>query len=137
MKVQRITRYPLLIRQILQYTQHGQDRKQVELALLAAESTLEAINESIREQEGQDRLRELSKRLWVGQGQLDLTAPTRYLGQRRLIKEGLLMKTKSRRRLRAVLCSDILVLVEESTGGIYRMVCILEDMTFISKLMVY
>lgn len=120
--VQRITRYPLLIRQILHYTQHGNDRVLIETSLLAAEATLEAINESIRDQEGSDRLKELSTRLWVGNGQLDLTAPTRFMGPRKLIKEGLVMKSNSKRRLRAVLCSDILVLVEESTGAIYRIV---------------
>lgn len=121
--MQRITRYPLLIRQILQYTQHGQDRASIETSLLAAESNLELINESIREQEGHDRLKDLSKKLWVGQGQLDLTAPTRYMGTRRLLKEGVLIKTKSRRQLRVVLCSDIIVFIEESTGAIYRIVC--------------
>jgi hypothetical protein len=120
--VQRITRYPLLIRQILQYTQHGNDRVLLETALLAAESVLEAINESIRDQEGNDRLRELSKTLWVGNGQLDLTAPTRFMGPRKLLKEGVVIKSNSKRRIRAVLCSDILVLVEESTGAVYRIV---------------
>jgi hypothetical protein len=120
--VQRITRYPLLIRQILQYTQHGDDRALIETALLAAESVLEAINESIRDQEGNDRLRELSKSLWVGNGQLDLTAPTRFMGPRKLLKEGVVIKSNSKRRIRAVLCSDILVLVEESTGAVYRIV---------------
>jgi actin cytoskeleton-regulatory complex protein PAN1 len=120
--VQRITRYPLLIRQILQYTQHGNDRVLIETALLAAESVLEAINESIRDQEGNDRLRELSKTLWVGNGQLDLTAPTRFMGPRKLLKEGMVIKSSSKRRIRAVLCSDILVLVEESTGAVYRIV---------------
>jgi actin cytoskeleton-regulatory complex protein PAN1 len=120
--VQRITRYPLLIRQILQYTQHGNDRVLIETALLAAESVLEAINESIRDQEGNDRLRELSKTLWVGNGRLDLTAPTRFMGPRKLLKEGVVIKSNSKRRIRAVLCSDILVLVEESTGAVYRIV---------------
>lgn len=127
--MQRLTRYPLLIRQILQYTPHGQDRALIERALVTAETILEAINESIREQEGQDRLKELSNRLWVGNGQLDLTAPTRYMGQRQLLKEGVVMKTKSRRRIRAVLCSDILVLVDEATGSVYRMPIPLSDIS--------
>ena len=33
-----------------------------------AERVLEHINETIREQEGRERLREISKDLWVGQG---------------------------------------------------------------------
>src|SRR6202000_2497882 len=39
--VQRITRYPLLIRQILQYTQHGNDRVLIEKVLSAVGSTFE------------------------------------------------------------------------------------------------
>ncbi|KAG8833257.1 hypothetical protein FRC17_011032 [Serendipita sp. 399] len=118
--MQRITRYPLLIRQILQYTQHGEDRVMIDRALLAAEAILETINESIRDQEGHERLKELSNNLWVGQGKLDLTAPTRFMGQRRLLKEGVVVKSKSRRRVRMVLCSDILVLVDEASGSVYK-----------------
>jgi hypothetical protein len=118
--MQRLTRYPLLIRQILNYTEPSVDREKIESSLIAAETILEAINESIREQEGQERLAELSKELWVGQGHLDLTAPTRFMGPRRLLKEGVLIKAKSGRRLRAVLCTDIFILVEEATKTVYR-----------------
>ncbi|KAI0933423.1 hypothetical protein AcV5_005570 [Taiwanofungus camphoratus] len=119
--MQRITRYPLLIRQILHYTEISEDRKQIERALEIAEKVLEHINETIREQEGRERLRTISKDLWVGQGRLDLTAPTRHMGQRKLLKEGLLMKAKSGRKLRGFLCSDILVLTEETAKSLYRM----------------
>jgi actin cytoskeleton-regulatory complex protein PAN1 len=118
--MQRLTRYPLLIRQILNYTDPSVDREKIENSLIAAETILEAINESIREQEGQERLAELSKELWVGHGHLDLTAPTRFMGPRRLVKEGLLVKAKSGRRLRVVLCTDILILVQEATKTVYR-----------------
>jgi hypothetical protein len=66
--VQRITRYPLLIKQILQYTEPDQDRDQTERALQTAERILSTINEAIREQEGRDRLKTLSQDLWIGQG---------------------------------------------------------------------
>jgi len=118
--VQCLTRYPLLIRQILNYTPPSMDRDKIENSLITEETILEAINESIREQEGQERLAELSKELWVGQGHLDLTAPTRFMGPRRLLTEGLLAKAKSGRRLRAVLCTDILILVEKATKTVYR-----------------
>lgn len=127
--MQRLTRYPLLIRQILNYTDPSGDRDKIENSLITAETILEAINESIREQEGQERLAELSKGLWVGQGHLDLTAPTRFMGPRRLLKEGSLVKTKSGRRLRAVLCTDILILVEEATKAVYGNPMPLSDVT--------
>ncbi len=66
--VQRITRYPLLIKQILQYTEPDQDRELTERALRTAERILDTINEAIREQEGRDRLKALSQDLWIGQG---------------------------------------------------------------------
>jgi hypothetical protein len=53
---------------------------------------------------------------------LDLTAPTRHLGPRKLLKEGVLSKAKSGRKLRLFLCSDILVLTHESGKGLYRVV---------------
>lgn len=49
-------------------------------------------------------------------------APTRYMGQRRLIREGVLLKAKSGRKLRGFLCSDVLVLTEEAAKNLYRMV---------------
>ncbi len=51
---------------------------------------------------------------------LDLTAPTAYQGKRRLIKEGVVTKAKSGRKLHMVLCNDILVLIESK--NLYRMV---------------
>jgi len=84
--VQRLTRYPLLIRQILQYTDSPEttsenppkitlqlpgdadERRDISAALEAAEKILKHVNESIREQEGRERLSEISKDLWIGQG---------------------------------------------------------------------
>jgi hypothetical protein len=139
--VQRITRYPLLIKQILQYTEPDQDRVLTERALHTAERMLDTINEAIREQEGRDRLKALSQDLWIGHGcvplttgvdvhvltielfrQLDLTAPTRHLGDRRLLREGLLNKAKSGRKLRVLLCNDIFLLTDEHGRTLYRMV---------------
>lgn len=44
------------------------------------------------------------------------------MGGRRLLKEGVLTKSKSGRKLRAFLCNDILVLTEEAGRALYRMV---------------
>ncbi|KAF9650631.1 hypothetical protein BDM02DRAFT_1351141 [Thelephora ganbajun] len=127
--MQRITRYPLLIKQILQYTEASQDRQDIELSLGVAESLLAHINESIREQEGYERLKTISQDLWVGQGRLDLTAPTRNMGPRKLLKEGVVMKAKSGKRLRAFLCSDVLVLIDENAKTLYRMPIPLPELT--------
>lgn len=45
------------------------------------------------------------------------------MGARKLLKEGLLIKAKSGRKLRAFLCSDILVLTDDALHNLYRMVC--------------
>ena len=44
------------------------------------------------------------------------------MGPRRLIKEGVLMKYKSGRRLRAFLCNDMLILTDEGVNRLYKMV---------------
>ncbi|TFK45949.1 hypothetical protein OE88DRAFT_1639082 [Heliocybe sulcata] len=119
--MQRITRYPLLIKQILHYTETADERGRIENALEIAERILDHINESIREQEGRERLKTISRDLWIGQGRLDLTAPTRYMGSRKLLKEGTIAKAKSGRKLRAFLCSDILVLTDDAAKSLYRM----------------
>lgn len=64
--MQRITRYPLLLRQILQYTSSDQDFSAVQSALNEAENITAAINESVRDAESDERLRALSEDLWIG-----------------------------------------------------------------------
>ncbi|CAK5279140.1 unnamed protein product [Mycena citricolor] len=118
--MQRITRYPLLIKQILHFTEAGDEHRAVHQSLNAAERILRRINESIRQLEGRETLARVSQTLWIGQGRLDLTAPTRHMGARQLIKEGPLVKCKSGRRLHGYLCSDILVLVS-SEKTLYRL----------------
>ncbi|KAK0185975.1 hypothetical protein F5146DRAFT_163320 [Armillaria mellea] len=120
--MQRITRYPLLVKQILHYTEPGgAEHIAIVDSLRAAERILAHINETIREQEGRETLREISQHLWIGQGRLDLTAPTRYMGARTLVKDGILCKAKSGRRLHAFLCSDTLVLTDATAQNLYRM----------------
>ncbi|KAI6004726.1 hypothetical protein EDD15DRAFT_1017322 [Pisolithus albus] len=139
--MQRLTRYPLLIRQILQYTdpptstpdlsvaprltlslptEHA-ERESIASSLACAERILEEVNETIRDREGRERLGEVSEELRIGKDRLDLTLPTHHLGPRRLLKEGVLAKAKSGRKLRVLLCSDILLLLNESESrGLYR-----------------
>jgi hypothetical protein len=54
---------------------------------------------------------------------LDLSAPTRFMGNRKLLREGVLTKTKSSRKLAAFLCNDILVLTDALAKSLYKMVC--------------
>lgn len=63
--MQRITRYPLLLRQIAQYTTPDQDLEQVKRALDMVQTTVAYINEGVRERENRQRLRELSEEVWI------------------------------------------------------------------------
>lgn len=47
------------------------------------------------------------------------------MGPRKLMKEGVLLKAKSGRKLRAFLCSDIMVLTDDAAKTLYRMVSII------------
>lgn len=119
--VQRVTRYPLLLRQVLNYTRADQDQAALEVSLGIAQDMVARINERVRDAEATERLRALSEQLWVGgEGRIDLTAPTAYQGARRLLKEGPVAKAKSGRRLQMVLCNDVVLLIED--GRLYRMV---------------
>jgi hypothetical protein len=51
----------------------AQDRNEIKKSLNIAENILDQINESIREQEGRERLKEISRDLWIGQGFVLLT----------------------------------------------------------------
>ncbi|WVN89977.1 uncharacterized protein L203_105207 [Cryptococcus depauperatus CBS 7841] len=119
--MQRICRYPLLIKQIIHYTPSDSlDQSPLQDALRTVEVIVSQINEGIRTAEGAERLRILSENLWIGgEGRLDLTAPTTFLGPRKLVKEGLVSKTKSGRKLTMVLCNDIIVLMDGK--DLYRM----------------
>lgn len=51
---------------------------------------------------------------------IDLTAPTAFQGPRRLVKEGPVSKAKSGKHLTMVLCTDVVILIENR--NLYRMV---------------
>lgn len=63
-------------------------------AINQVESVLNRINSAIADREGAERLAVLSEDLWIGEGRLDLASSTRFLGQRKLLKEGMLMKVR-------------------------------------------
>ena len=140
--MQRLTRYPLLIKQIASHTQgDSEEARMMERALRLAEDVLERINETIRDREGHEILESVSKNLWIGNGRLDLTQPTRCMGPRRLLKEGVLTKgggsgvrsrTKSGRKLWGCLCSDIFVVTDEERRVLYRLVSLFFSSSFLS-----
>ncbi|KAK3832829.1 MAG: hypothetical protein J3R72DRAFT_233562 [Linnemannia gamsii] len=111
--LQRITRYPLLIKKILEYTDEDHiDHLLLSEALISAENFLDRINEFIRRGEDKQKLEDIQRKLPVGdlsEG-LVLTSETKFLGSRKILQEGNLRKTKSGRKLYAYLCNDLLLL---------------------------
>ena len=62
--MQRITRYPLLIKQILHYTpKEHQDSQYLRDSLAISENLLKRANEAAKEQESTDRLKELQSQI--------------------------------------------------------------------------
>ncbi|KAF9965835.1 hypothetical protein BGZ70_003982, partial [Mortierella alpina] len=111
--LQRITRYPLLIKKILEYTEEDHiDHLLLTEALVSAESFLDRINEAIRSSETKQRLEEIQRRMPLGEMAegVVLTSDTKYLGSRQILLEGHLRKAKSGRRLYGYLCNDLVLL---------------------------
>lgn len=127
--MQRLTRYPLLISQIVRYTDGDIDpreMKDLQSAMFSSQQLLDTTNEAIRARESYDRLESISKSLSVdGQVTLDLTKSTRWMGSRSIIREDVLLKQKSGRKIDVVLCTDLLVLL--SGNRLYRMPMPLEE----------
>ncbi|KAI8070947.1 hypothetical protein BC940DRAFT_175940 [Gongronella butleri] len=121
--VQRITRYPLLLKQILKSTsKRHPDYGLVKSALTKASSVLDDVNEETRRFENRQKMSELSRILDMeGYGRLDIPG-------REFIMEGVLHKAKSGRKLQGYLFSDMFLLLEPLKGlspkgylyGLYR-----------------
>lgn len=127
--MQRLTRYPLLISQILRYTNEDVDPiewKNLHSSMITSQRLLDTVNEAIRARESNEKLALISKNLSSkGDFSLDLTKPTRWMGPRTIIKEEVLFKQKSGRKIEVVLCSDLLLLLVEDR--LYRIPMPLEE----------
>ncbi|XP_028343080.1 intersectin-2-like isoform X3 [Physeter macrocephalus] len=116
--MQRITRYPLLIRsppifQILENTPENHiDHSSLKLALERAEELCSQVNEGVREKENSDRLEWIQTHVQC-EGlaeQLVFNSLTNCLGPRKLLHSGKLYKTKSNKELHGFLFNDFLLL---------------------------
>ncbi|WAQ81008.1 hypothetical protein PtA15_1A346 [Puccinia triticina] len=81
------------------------------------QQVLTATNEAIRRQEDEIALATLSEQLMIpdSDARLNLATMTRFVGPRRLIREGVLTKARSRKTFRAYLFNDFFLLAK-STG---------------------
>ncbi|XP_038606944.1 intersectin-2 isoform X2 [Tachyglossus aculeatus] len=111
--MQRITRYPLLIKSILENTPENHvDHSSLKLALERAEELCSQVNEGVREKENSERL-EWAQAHVQCEGlaeQLIFNSLTNCLGPRKLLHSGKLYKTKSNKELYGFLFNDFLLL---------------------------
>ncbi|TSO67474.1 Intersectin-2 [Bagarius yarrelli] len=113
--MQRITRYPLHIKNILESTPESHvDHAQLQEALEKAEELCSLVNEGVREKENSDRLEWIQNHVQC-EGiteNLVFNSLTNCLGPRKLLHSGKLFKTKSNKELHAFLFNDFLLLTQ-------------------------
>nr|KAJ3421080.1 Intersectin 1 (SH3 domain protein) [Polyrhizophydium stewartii] len=136
--MQRITRYSLLLRQMLHYT--PKDHPQHEPTLIAlqmSDELLEKLNAATKERQTLIKLREITRTVDLAipeEGfRLELTQQTRMLGRRLFLHEGTLAKNKSGRKLSLFLFNDMLLLVQAKPSNgmpasLYRKPLMIADM---------
>ncbi|XP_026563436.1 intersectin-2 isoform X1 [Pseudonaja textilis] len=110
--MQRITRYPLLIKSILENTPETHpDHNNLKQALERAEELCSQVNEGVREKENSDRLEWIQSHVQCeGLVELVFNSLTNCLGPRKLLHSGKLYKTKSNKELYGFLFNDFLLL---------------------------
>ncbi|KAJ9084571.1 actin organization and endocytosis protein, variant 4 [Entomophthora muscae] len=112
--VQRITRYPLLLSQILKYTSaEHPDFERLTQAVQKAKSLLDEINSCARESEDAQQLLEHKQAIDLSSyPDFNLEGMTRQMGPRRAIMDGPLAKQKSGKQLHGFLFNDIFILTQ-------------------------
>ncbi|KMQ94705.1 intersectin-1-like protein [Lasius niger] len=113
--MQRITKYPLIIGKILEYTPMDHpDRQYLQEALAKSEEFCIQVNEGVREKENSDRLEWLQTHVICDglEEQLVFNSLTNSLGPRKLVHYGILHKSKSGKELVGFLTNDFLLFVQ-------------------------
>ncbi|KAJ9601403.1 hypothetical protein L9F63_000427, partial [Diploptera punctata] len=113
--MQRITKYPLLIKKILDYTPSNHpDRLNLQEALAKAEEFCTQVNEGVREKENSDRLEWLQRCVQCEglEEELIFNSMTNSLGPRKFLHFGVLHKAKSGKELVGFLMNDFLLLAQ-------------------------
>ncbi|XP_032877202.1 intersectin-2 isoform X2 [Amblyraja radiata] len=111
--MQRITRYPLIIKNILENTPEVHaDHSHLKLALERAEELCSQVNEGVREKENSDRLEWIESHVQCDglAEHITFNSITNCLGPRKLLHSGKLYKTKSNKELYGFLFNDFLLL---------------------------
>ncbi|XP_053772799.1 intersectin-1 isoform X3 [Desmodus rotundus] len=113
--MQRVTRYPLIIKNILENTpENHPDHSHLRQALEKAEELCSQVNEGVREKENSDRLEWIQAHVQCEglSEQLVFNSVTNCLGPRKFLHSGKLYKAKSNKELYGFLFNDFLLLTQ-------------------------
>ncbi|XP_031220259.1 intersectin-1 isoform X3 [Mastomys coucha] len=113
--MQRVTRYPLIIKNILENTpENHPDHSHLKHALEKAEELCSQVNEGVREKENSDRLEWIQAHVQCEglSEQLVFNSVTNCLGPRKFLHSGKLYKAKSNKELYGFLFNDFLLLTQ-------------------------
>ncbi|XP_018431025.1 PREDICTED: intersectin-2 [Nanorana parkeri] len=111
--MQRITRYPLIIRNILENTVESHpDHANLKFAQERAEELCSQVNEGVREKETSDKLEWIQEHVQCEglSEQITFNSLTNCLGPRKILHSGKVYKTKSSKELYGFLFNDFLLL---------------------------
>ncbi|XP_069829177.1 intersectin-2 isoform X4 [Dendropsophus ebraccatus] len=111
--MQRITRYPLIIKNILENTaETHRDHGHLRDALERSEELCSQVNEGVREKENSDKLEWIQAHVQCDGviEQITFNSLTNCLGPRKILHSGKLYKTKSNKELYGFLFNDFLLL---------------------------
>ncbi|XP_042190655.1 intersectin-1 isoform X3 [Callorhinchus milii] len=113
--MQRVTRYPLIIKNILENTpENHPDYSHLKQAQEKAEELCSQVNEGVREKENSDRLEWIQTHVQCEglSEQLVFNSVTNCLGPRKFLHSGKLYKAKSNKELYGFLFNDFLLLTQ-------------------------
>ena len=114
--MQRITRYPLLLKQLIKHSQNSLEIQNLTEALEKIEAFLAKLNSLVQERERDGKLRDLNNRLVVDESiskgiySLDLNKPTKWMGKRVLFGDAMTSKVKGiSKKCKVYIFNDLLL----------------------------
>jgi hypothetical protein len=112
--MQRITKYPLLIQRILDYTpEDHMDYPELKGALEESQRLCHSVNEAVRSKENTEQLEWLQNNVQFSLDErLVFNSHTNFMGQRKLLHWGKLFKIRGNRDLVGFLFNDFFLLVK-------------------------
>ncbi|ORY37460.1 Dbl homology domain-containing protein [Rhizoclosmatium globosum] len=118
--MQRITRYIILLKQILHYTppEHP-EYSSVTRAVEMADRVAERVNVAVMAVESRDKLEAIEAQVdFAGSDfmKVDILGPSHYGGPRGYLFESALAKSKSGKKLYGYILTDMILLVQPQTG---------------------